>query len=310
MAKRIKFAIIRDYLLITLGAVMMALGIGVFLIDAQVVPGGVTGLSMAVHYLTGSTVPVGIMIWIFNIPLFLWGLKELGARFGARTFYGFTVSAFFIDFFRGDLPGIRFMALHKSETIQDLLKNDFLFLILIGSILLGIGLGIIFKAKGSTAGSDIIAAILQRRYHYKPGQAIMVIDFIVISLAGIIIYMKDLSPDRPAMSLTLYAFFLLFVSSKLIDVVLDGFDYARSALIISDKYEEISLAIMDKLSRGATAIKGRGLYKNIDREILVAVVPRKEIAVLTEIVQEIDPDAFLTIHNVHEVIGEGFRKRI
>jgi len=288
----------------------MGLGIGVFLIDAQVVPGGVSGLSMALYYLSGGMLPVGVMIWVFNIPLFLWGLKELGPRFGTRTFYGFTLSSFSIDFFRGDLPGLNFIQLNKSDTIVDLMQNDFLFLVLIGSILLGIGLGIIFKAKGSTAGSDIIAAILQKRYGYKPGQAIMLIDFFVISLAGIIIYLKDLSPDRPAMSLTLYAFFLLFVSSRLIDVVLGGFDYARSAIIISDKYEEIAEKIMDRLSRGATALKGRGLYKDIDREVLITVVSRKEITLLTEIVQEVDPDAFLTIQNVHEVVGLGFRRRI
>lgn len=304
------YAILRDYFFISIGAIFMGIGIGVFLIDAQVVPGGVTGLSMGIYYLTGGMIPVGIMIWVFNIPLFLWGLKELGTRFGVRTFYGFTLSSLSIDFFRGDLPGLRYIHLNKSETIVDLSQNDFLFLILIGSILLGIGLGIIFKFKGSTAGSDIIAAILQKRYGFKPGQAIMFIDFIVISLAGIIIYLKDLSPERPAMSLTLYAFFLLFVSSRLIDVVLDGFDYARSAIIISDKYDEIAKAIMDKLSRGATALKGRGLYKDIDREVLMTVVSRKEITLLTEIVEEIDPDAFLTIQNVHEVVGLGFRRRI
>jgi uncharacterized membrane-anchored protein YitT (DUF2179 family) len=304
------YTMLRDYFFISIGAVFMGIGVGVFLIDAQVVPGGVTGLSMGIYYLTGGMIPVGIMIWVFNIPLFLWGLKILGTRFGARTFYGFTLSSLSIDFFRGDLPGFRHIQLNKSETIIDLSQNDFLFLILIGSILVGIGLGIIFKFKGSTAGSDIIAAILQKRYGFKPGQAIMFIDFFVISLAGIIIYIKDLSPDRPAMSLTLYAFFLLFVSSKLIDVVLDGFDYARSAIIISDKHDEIAEAIMDKLSRGATALRGRGLYKDIDREVLMTVVSRKEITLLTEIVQEIDPEAFLTIQNVHEVVGLGFRRRI
>ena len=305
-----KFSSIRDYVLISIGAAMMALGIGVFLIDAQVVPGGVTGLSMAVHYLTGGSLPVGMLIWVFNIPLFLWGIKELGARFGARTFYGFTLSSFLIDFFRGDIPGLRFLSLNKSEAILDLYQNDFLFLILIGAILMGIGLGIIFKAKGSTAGSDIIAAILQKRFGYKPGQAIMIIDFLVITLAGFIIYFKELSPTRPAMSLTLYAFFLLFISSHLIDVILDGFDYARSAIIISNKSDDIAEAIMNRLSRGATALKGRGLYKNIDREILMTVVPRKEITLLAELIEDIDPDAFMTIHNVHEVIGEGFRRRI
>jgi uncharacterized membrane-anchored protein YitT (DUF2179 family) len=310
MGKIFRNKTFKDYFFITIGSIIMALGISVFLVDARVVPGGVSGLSMAFHYLSGNTIPIGLMIWLFNIPLYLWGIKELGSRFGARTFYGFTINSFFIDFFRGDIPGLSMVALNKTDTIIDLLQNDFFFLILIGAVLIGIGLGIIFKCKGTTAGSDIIAAILQKRYGVKPGIAIMMIDFLVISFAGIIIYLKDLSIDRPAMSLTLYAFFLLFVSSYIIDLVLDGLDYARSAIIISDKHEEIADKIMDRLSRGATALKGRGLYKNIDREVLMTVVPRKEISLLTDIIRDIDPTAFVTIHNVHEVLGHGFRRRI
>lgn len=310
MGKIFRNKTFKDYFFITIGSIIMALGISVFLVDARVVPGGVSGLSMAFHYLSGNTIPIGLMIWLFNIPLYLWGLKELGSRFGARTFYGFTINSFFIDFFRGDIPGLSMFALNKTDTIIDLLQNDFFFLILIGAVLIGLGLGIIFKCKGTTAGSDIIAAILQKRYGIKPGIAIMMIDFLVISFAGIIIYLKDLSIDRPAMSLTLYAFFLLFVSSYIIDLVLDGLDYARSAIIISDKNEEISAKIMNRLSRGATALKGRGLYKDIDREVLMTVVPRKEISLLTEIIRDIDPTAFVTIHNVHEVLGHGFRRRI
>lgn len=301
---------LRDYFFITIGAILMALGIGVFLVDAQVVPGGVSGLSMAVHYLSGNRIPVGMLIWVFNVPLFIWGIKELGPRFGARTFYGFTINSFFIDFFRGDIPGFSSIALQKSETVQDLLRHDFLFLVLLGGVFLGVGLGIVFKFKGTTAGSDIIAAILQKRFGIKPGQAIMMIDFLVVASAGAVIYFKDLSPDRPALSLTLYALFLLFISSRLIDIILDGFDYARSAIIISEKHAEISREIMTRLSRGATALKGRGLYKDIDREVLMTVVPRKEISLLSEIIEEIDPDAFVTIHNVHEVLGDGFRRRI
>ncbi|MEJ2537623.1 MAG: YitT family protein, partial [Calditrichia bacterium] len=90
-----------EYIFITIGAAIMALGIGVFLVDARVVPGGVSGLSMAIHYLSNNSIPVGLMMWLFNIPLYLWGIKELGKRFGARTFYGFTANSFFIDFFRG-----------------------------------------------------------------------------------------------------------------------------------------------------------------------------------------------------------------
>lgn len=299
-----------DYFFITIGAALMALGIGIFLVDAKVVPGGVSGLAMSIHYLSNKTIPVGLMMWAFNIPLFFWGIKELGKNFGLRTFVGFTLSSFFIDFFRGDIPGFGFIKLQESSAIQDLLKHDFFFLILIGATLLGLGLGIIFKFKGTTAGSDIVAAIMQKRFGIKPGQAIMITDFFVISLAGIIIEFKGLADLRPALSLTLYAFFLLFLSSKLLDVVLDGFDYARQAIIISDKNEEIAQAIMDKMSRGATAIKTRGLYRNIDREALLTIVPNKELTFLEETIKEIDDDAFVIISNVHEVQGNGFRRRI
>jgi len=304
---KIKF---KDYIFIAIGSAIMAIGIGIFLVDAKVVPGGASGLSMAIYYLSGGKIPIGITVWIINIPLFLWGYKVLGKRFGIKTFYGFTLSSFFIDFFRGDIPGFAYVRLQDSQTIRDLFQHDFLFLILIGSVMLGLGLGIIFKFRGTTAGSDIVAAIMQKKFGIKPGQAIMIIDFFVISLAGIIIEMKDLSPDKPALSLTLYAFFLLFISSKIIDIVIDGFDYARAALIISDKYEEIEEAIINELSRGATAIKTRGIYRNIDREMIYTVVTLRELGSLTELVKSIDPKAFVIINNVHEVLGEGFRRRM
>jgi uncharacterized membrane-anchored protein YitT (DUF2179 family) len=301
---------LRDYFFITFGAAIMAIGIGVFLVDAKVVPGGVSGLSMAVYYLTGGALPIGLMIWLFNIPLYIWGVKELGAEFGVRTFYGFTLNSFFIDFFRGEIPGLNFIQLQKTETIIELQQNDFLFLILLGAALLGLGLGIVFKFRGSTGGSDIAAAIMQKRFGVKPGMAIMIIDFFVICLAGLIIDLKDISGERSAMTLTLYALFLLFVSGRLVDAIIDGFDYARAAYIISDKYEEIARVILNEMDRGATALKARGLYHNVERNVLTTVVSLKELGKLTSIIKQIDPKAFVTVHNVHEVLGEGFRKRI
>jgi len=299
-----------DYFFITLGAALMGMGIGVFLVDARVVPGGASGLAMAIHYLSGGTIQVGLMIWLINVPLYIWGLKELGKSFGVRTFVGFTLSSFFIDFFRGDIPGFASLKLQETAAIQDLLHNDFLFLIIIGAVLLGVGIGMIFKFNGTTAGSDIVAAIMQKRFGFKPGQAIMLIDFFVIALAGLVIDLKDLSPDRPALTLTLYAVFLLFISSRLIDVVIDGFDYARVAYIISDRNREIADALTKNMTRGATAIKSRGLYKNIEREVIFTVVTLKEVGKLTSLIKEIDPDAFVIINNVHEVLGKGFRRRI
>ncbi|MDO8548808.1 MAG: YitT family protein [Ignavibacteria bacterium] len=120
--------------------------------------------------------------------------------------------------------------------------------------------------------------------------AIMIIDFVVISLAGFIIQIKNLSPDRPAFALTLYAFFLLFISARIIDAIIDGFDYARAVYIISDKNQEIADKIIYKISRGATAIKSRGLYKNIDRDVIVTIVTLRELGTLTELIKEIDPE--------------------
>lgn len=304
-----KYPII-DYLAIIIGSAIMSVGIGVFLVDARVVPGGVSGLAMAFYYLSGNKISVGILIWFLNVPLFIWGLKELGKKFGMRTFVGFSFNSFFIDLFRGDVPGFHYIRLQESQTVQDLYKNDFLFMILIGSVLLGVGLGIIFKFKGTTAGSDIIASILHKRFGIKPGQAIMIIDFFVIALAGFIIDIKNLSPNRPALTLTFYAIFLLFVSSRLIDMIIDGFDYARAAYIISDKYDDIIELILKEMGRGCTAVKTRGVYRNIEREMLLTVVPLREVSKLVDVVKSIDPSAFVIIYNVHEVLGEGFRRRI
>ena len=301
---------VRDYVFIAIGAAIMAIGIGVFLVDAKVVPGGVSGLSMSIYYLTEGAFPIGVTIWLLNIPLFIWGVKELGTQFGARTFVGFTLNSFFIDFFRGEIPGLNFFQLQNSETILRLRQDDFLFLILLGAALLGIGLGIVFKFRGSTAGSDIVAAVMQKRFGIKPGMAIMIIDFFVICLAGLIIEVKDLAGDRSALTLTLYALFLLFVSGRLVDAIIDGFDYARTAFIISDKNDEIAKVIMNYFSRGATAVKARGLYRNVDREIIFTVVALRELGKLTHTIKQIDPHAFVTVNNVHEVLGEGFRRRI
>jgi uncharacterized membrane-anchored protein YitT (DUF2179 family) len=296
-----------EYFFITVGAIIMSLGVGVFLIDAKVVPGGVTGLSMAVYYMTENAIPVGILMWILNIPLFIWGIVELGKSFGFRTFWGFTVNAFFIDFLRGDI--VKSIRLQDSAAVRYLLENDFFFLVLIGAVFLGVGLGIIFKFKGTTAGSDIIAAIARKRWRFKPGITIIVTDFFVICVAGLAIHVKGLSPDTPVIVLMLYSFLLLLISSQLIDVIIFGFDYAKSAYIISDKHEEIAREITRGLGRGATAFHGKGLYRGVERDIIFTVVSRREIFRLVERVRMIDPDAFMIISRVHEVLGEGFMPR-
>ncbi len=298
---------VTEYFFITIGAAIMSLGIAVFLVDAKVVPGGVTGLSMAVHYIFGGKVSVGILMWGMNLPLFVWGVIELGKTFGFRTFWGFTVNSFCVDLFRGDIIGS--FRLQDIDTVRYLAENDFFFLVLIGAIFLGAGLGIIFKFKGTTGGSDIVAAVAKKRWRAKPGVVIIITDFFVICIAGLVLHMKGLSPEKPVLLLMLYSFLLLVVSSQIIDIIIFGFDYAKSAFIISDKSEEISECIVHGMGRGATAFHGRGLYRNVERDILFTVVNRREIYRLVGMVKDIDPDAFVIINRVHEVLGEGFMAR-
>jgi uncharacterized membrane-anchored protein YitT (DUF2179 family) len=307
---RVRGRDLRDILFILVGAFIMAAGIGIFLVDAKVVPGGVSGLSMTVHYLSGNKLPVGLVMWMFNIPLYVWGIRELGKQFGFRTFLGFTSNSFFIDLLRGQIPGLSSIHLHDHPSLVAMRQDDFLLMVLVGGVLLGVGLGIIFKFKGSTAGSDILAAVARKRWGIKPGTSFMVADFCVIMTAGAVIHFKHLSFDRPVLTLVLYAVLILYISSRIVDVIIEGFDYARSAYIISDKNEVISRVIIEELSRGATAFKAKGLYKNQDKEVLYTVLSRKEIGLLTDKVKAIDPNAFIIVQNVHEVLGEGFRPRI
>jgi len=183
-------------------------------------------------------------------------------------------------------------------------------MVLIGSVLLGLGLGIIFKFRGTTAGSDVIAAVGQKRWGLKPGVVFMVVDSLVITFAGIVIHLRGLDVERPALVLSLYAFFLLFISSRLVDVIIDGFDYARSAIIISSKPEEIGQHVVEDMGRGATAVEAMGVFTNQPRKVLYTVVSRKEVGTLVQVVKAIDPQAFVIVNNVHEVLGEGFRSRI
>ena len=139
-----KKVLIKDYAFLTIGATLMALGISTFLIDAKVVPGGVSGLSISIYYLSGYTIPAGLLMWLLNAPLFVWGMKELGKSFAFRTFYSFSLNSILIDLFRGDVWLFPYIKLQNAPAVKDLFQHDFFFLILIGAILVGVGLGIVF----------------------------------------------------------------------------------------------------------------------------------------------------------------------
>ncbi|MBQ1925120.1 MAG: YitT family protein [Proteobacteria bacterium] len=312
-----KLKVVFDYAMITIGSLISALGLGVFLVEAHVVPGGVTGISMAINFVWDG-LSVGMLILLLNIPLFLWGIAELGSTFGARTAYGFITNALFIDLFRGELfkgdlfggelPIFHGWDLQNSAAIQYMLKNDFFFFMAIGTFLVGFGLGIIFKFKGTTAGTEIVCAIFKKRFGIKPGVSMLAVDLVVITMATVVLFLEP-KGEIPVLVLAFYAVASLYFQSMILDRVVYGFDYAKNMMIFSSKNKEISNYIMQKLDRGVTAFYARGLYTDKDREVLMTIVSPNDARALAPFIRELDPNAFITLSDVHEVLGEGFRSR-
>ena len=262
------------------GVVITAFGVSFFLIPARIAAGGVSGLATVIYHVAGF--PAGVTMLLLNIPLFILSWRILGTMFGARTLFGTVTLSIFVDLFnRWAVP----------------ITEDLVLAAVYGGIISGIGLGIAFRFGGSTGGTDMAAQLVARFFPTSVGQALLLVDGAVILLAGAVF----------GWELAMYALIAVFVSTKTIDFVQEGQSYAKACLIISDHPEAIGEAIMEKLERGVTSLQGKGMYTKQGKEVLLVIVSRLEIASIKRIVAEIDPRAFVIIHDVHEVLGEGFR---
>ncbi len=274
--------VIWDFFMITLGAALMALSYDLFLVPHKIVAGGAAGLALIFHYL--FKLPVGTMIFVINIPLFIWGLKEFGKKFGFRTIYAVFMTSFLTDLFQATWH-------LKAATQNTILASIY------GAVLLGVGLGLAFRHQATTGGSDIVAQILAKHTNFTPGMGIMMVDFFIIALAGLTFRQVDLA---------LLGFTTLYISGRILDVILEGPSYNKAAYIISDHYELIRGEVVLGMDRGGTMWVGRGFYKGTERTILFCVVSRRELAQLREIVKALDPKAFMVVTDAKEVLGHGF----
>ncbi len=272
------------YSLITLGAFIMALGYVLFISPYKIVPGGVYGIGIVLFHLIG--VPVGLTGLAFNIPLTIIGVRLLGPRFGVKTVVGFILASVFID-------GIAW--LYGTEP---LVENDPLLSSIFGGVLIGLGLGLIFKARATSGGSSIVAMIMSRYTRMPLGQSLMVIDAFIV-LVGLVAFGDWTIP--------LYSLIVIFITGKVIDIVMEGFSYEKTLFIISDKYQEIAAKILSDLNRGGTFIEGKGMYKQDEKKIIFVNVTRREVAVLQDFIHQIDPEAFVTVIDASEILGKGFR---
>ena len=273
-----------NYSLIIVGSFILASGFVFFITPYKFVPGGVYGTSIVFHYLFDT--PVGLVALLFDIPLTIIGIKVLGPRFGIKTVLGFVLTAFFVD-------GITYL-----YGYEPLVEGDPLLSSIFGGVVVGLGLGLIFKAKATSGGSDIVAMIISKYTKLPLGQLMIIVDSVIV-VVGLLVF-KD-------WKIPLYSLIVIFITGKVIDVVLQGVSYDKTLFIISDQFELIRDKIINDLNRGGTYIKGEGMYNQKEKTVIYTVVNRRELAILQDFVHKTDPDAFLTVINANEILGKGFK---
>jgi uncharacterized membrane-anchored protein YitT (DUF2179 family) len=274
---------IRDLGLIIIGSLAQAIGLRLFLVPADLASGGVSGISQLINHFTGW--PIGLMVFIGNVPLFVIGWRFLGGRrFGLRTATAVVSYAFFVDFLVLFLPA-------------DGLTDDIFLNSLYGAVVAGVGYGLVYRARGTSGGSDILARILNHWRGVSMSASYLMVDSLVILGAGLIFGWKE----------ALYALISLYVSGIVAETTLEGPRTVRTALIVTAQPELVSARILKDMSRGVTRMSATGAYTGAERPVLYCVVTRAEVAFLKSIVDEADPKAFMVIGQAHEALGEGFQ---
>ena len=286
---------------ITVGTFIAAAGISLYLVPHRIAPGGISGLAEVLHVIFGWK--TGLTMLIFNIPLFVLGIIIIGRIFGMKTIFGMIGISLFVDLLA---PTGGIMAKPLTNFLMEIpkfpgffsLTNKTFLACMAGNVLLGAGLGIVFRHRGSTAGTDIPAAIIRKYTGLSLGFGFVAIDTVIILFAGAVF--KD--PN-----LVVWALLGLFISAKTCDFVMQGLPIAKTALIVSKDYQLIIEVIDKKLNRGATLIKAEGGFTGVEKPILFCVVSRKEVFQLQEIVKHVDKEAFVVIYDAYDVLGRGFR---
>lgn len=292
---------------IVLGSIIYGIGYSWFLVPYQMSPGGVGGIAQIFNHF--FSLPVGVISLAMNVPLFIISFLMIGKTFGARSIFGMIVSALMIDIvsppFLHKIGLIADLApythLFKGKEVLALLPPDEMYLSAIaGSVALGIGLGIIFRFRGSTGGTDIPVALVKQKTGISVGSAYWVIETLII--LAVCLTFQDVR-------LLLWAYINLFISTKMTDIASEGLPYVKGVYIISTEAIEIKNEIYKRLNRGVTMFKGKSGWSERDLDILLCVCNRRQIGPLTDLIKSIDPNSFVIINDVYDVMGYGFRSR-
>lgn len=276
-----------EYMMITLGTGVLAFGIQCFYDQIGLVTGGFSGLAIIVKSVTEAFFEGGIPLWFtnlaLNIPVFILAYFLKGMKFIGKTFFGTVMLSVWLYF----IP------------TWDLAGGDYMIASIFGGVCAGVGIGFVIKVGATTGGTDMVSALIQLKIrHYSIVQILQVIDAAVVVM-GLMVF---------GMRATLYAIIGIVVQTKVADVILEGFNYSKAAYIISDKHEIVAERILKDLDRGLTGLEARGMYTGTDKRVLMCILNQKELVNLKNLVNEVDPNAFVIVSDVREVLGEGFQE--
>lgn len=273
-----------EFLGLIIGCISMAVGINTFLKPHTIAPGGLSGLSVVLNKVTG--ISVSAVMLLIGVPLVIFAFKILGAKNSVKTLIGTVLFSLIVNI---------------TSPLADLgATNDLLLSSISGAILLGIGIGIMFRVDASTGGTDLIALILSKKFPgIKPTKFMICLDAFVVISSGI---------ASQNIEIALYSAIALYVVVKVADAIMEGFDYSKAFFIISNHADDIKSVITRELDRGLTILDGRGGYTNEEKQVLLVVVSKNQEVYLKKLVKTADPSAFIIVSNVHEVLGEGFKK--
>ncbi|MFA4136249.1 MULTISPECIES: YitT family protein [unclassified Brevibacillus] len=265
---------------ILIGASLFSVALEIFLVPNNIIDGGIVGISIITSHLSG--IPLGVFLFVLNLPFLIIGYKQIGKTFALSTLFGVTIMSVGTTF------------LHEVKGLTD----DPLLAAVFGGILLGIGVGLVLRYGGSLDGTEIVAVLLNKKSPFSVGEIVMFMNLFILSSAGFVF-----GWDRAMYSLIAY-----YIAFKMIDLTIEGFQESKAVWIISDNHKDLGDAIVARLGRGVTYLNGEGGYTGDDKKVIFCIITRLEEAKLKLIVEEVDPSAFLAVGNIHDVRGGQFKK--
>ena len=303
----------RSWFLIFFGCSVMGAGFVLFINPYNFVPGGVYGMGIVLHNIFPS-IQVGTFGYMFDIPLMLIAMLVFGGGFGTRT----VLAALYTPGFMNILTRLVYPTPEAVESLDPSLllggrldlSNDLLLTCIIGAVVIGVGQGIVVRQQATTGGTDIVGMLLQKFAGIKFSTGILLADGFVV-LSGLVVIGFGLGTGEASSNgwmLTLYSLITIYVTSRVIAYLLDGASYDKLLFIISDHHAEIKRFIIDDMERGATYLKGRGMFTDKEREVIFLVISRKEVHLVQNRIREIDPRAFVVVTDAYETFGEGFKQ--